>query len=63
MSKTGIPAQDTHDENLDETAREVELESISSYGKGDLLSQEDVDPVLNMKMHLVNDVSEYLMCL
>jgi hypothetical protein len=29
----------------------------SSLGKGDILSQEHTDPVLNAKMHLVNNVS------
>lgn len=29
----------------------------SSLDKGDLLSQEHTDPVLNAKMHLVNNVS------
>jgi hypothetical protein len=28
----------------------------SSIGKGDILSQEHTDPVLNAKMHLVNNV-------
>lgn len=28
-----------------------------SIGKGDLLSQEHTDPVLNAKMKLINDVS------
>lgn len=29
----------------------------SSLGKGDILSQEHTDPVLNAKMHLINNVS------
>lgn len=29
----------------------------SSLGKGDILSREHIDPVLNAKMHLVNNVS------
>ena len=35
---------------------DVERDSVS-IAKGDLLSQEHVDPVLSAKMHLVNDVS------
>lgn len=33
--------------------------STASLGKGDLLSLEHIDPVLNAKMHLVNDVRVY----
>ena len=29
----------------------------SSLGKGDILSREHTDPVLNAKMHLINNVS------
>lgn len=32
-------------------------EDGSSIGKGDILSREHTDPVLNAKMHLVNNVS------
>lgn len=42
------------DEILDQ---DVERDSIS-IAKGDLLGQEHVDPVLNAKMHLVNDVCD-----
>lgn len=35
--------------------QDVERDSVS-IAKGDLLGQEHVDPVLNAKMHLVNDV-------
>lgn len=47
--------------NMDDKKREesyepdIERDSVS-IAKGDLLSQEHVDPVLNAKMHLVNDV-------
>lgn len=30
----------------------------SSLGKGDILSKEHTDPVLNAKMHLINNVSD-----
>lgn len=45
------------DEKKEKEAYEpdVELDSVS-IAKGDLLSQEHVDPVLNAKLHLVNDV-------
>ena len=42
-----------------DVARDVELEhdfDAMELGKGDLLSREHVDPVLNAKMHLVNNV-------
>lgn len=32
-------------------------EDNSSFGKGDILQLEHTDPVLNAKMHLVNNVS------
>jgi hypothetical protein len=39
----------------------VDIERASddgvSVGHGDLLQLEHTDPILNMKMHLVNDVS------
>lgn len=38
---------------------DVERDSVS-IAKGDLLSQEHVDPVLNAKMHLVNDVRLFI---
>ena len=45
------------DKKLDD-ARDVERDSdTTSVRKGDLLSLEAVDPVLNAKMSLVNDVS------
>ena len=37
--------------------QDVERDSVS-ITKGDLLAQEHVDPVLNAKMHLVNDVGD-----
>lgn len=46
--KSGVPR--------DEEA--ASLDSLPLSGKGDLLSLEHTDPVLNAKMHLVNDVSE-----
>ncbi len=36
---------------------QVSLSSGPSFGKGDLLSLEHTDPVLNAKMHLINNVS------
>lgn len=32
-------------------------DDVYSLGKGDILQQEHTDPVLNAKMHLVNNVS------
>lgn len=32
-------------------------DDASSLGKGDILSREHTDPVLNAKMHLINNVS------
>ena len=37
--------------------REVDDDG-SSLGKGDILSREHTDPVLNAKMHLINNVSQ-----
>ena len=34
-------------------------EDATSFGKGDILQLEHVNPVLNAKMHLVNNVSPY----
>jgi len=38
--------------------QDIERDDLS-IGKGDLLSQEHVDPVINAKMHLVNDVRNF----
>ena len=39
------------------TRKEFETNSdVTSLGKSDILGREAVDPVLNAKMHLVNDV-------
>lgn len=35
--------------------QDIESQDASSIGKGDVLSQEHTDPVLNAKMHLVNN--------
>jgi hypothetical protein len=48
--------------NLDDKkggATDLERASIEveSFGKGDILQLEHTDPVLNAKMHLVNNVS------
>jgi hypothetical protein len=34
-------------------------EDAHSFGKGDILQLEHVNPVLNAKMHLVNNVSQH----
>jgi hypothetical protein len=34
-------------------------DDASSLGKGDILSREHTDPVLNAKMHLINNVSKF----
>lgn len=36
---------------------DVERASVSSFGKGDILSLENTDSTLNAKMYLINDVS------
>lgn len=41
---------------LNDTSRDPEIaDDAASVGKGDILSQEHLDPVLNAKMHLVNN--------
>lgn len=35
----------------------IDVDDGSSLGKGDILSREHTDPVLNAKMHLINNVS------
>jgi hypothetical protein len=58
----------SEDEKKLEASKDLENYSeTTSLGKGDLLSLEHVDPVLNAKMSLVNDVSPtrmraFLMC-
>jgi len=42
--------------------RDIEAASnndATSFGKGDILQLEHVNPVLNAKMHLVNNVSQH----
>ena len=45
---------------------DVERHSLNGYatsfGKGDILQLEHTDPVLNAKMHLVNNVCSYSIC-
>jgi len=38
--------------------QDVERDDSVSIAKGDVLSAENLDPVLNAKMHLVNDVGD-----
>lgn len=47
------------DKKIVEGTADVERasEDAVSFGKGDLLQLEHTDPVLNAKMHLVNNVS------
>jgi len=33
--------------------------SVATLNKGEVLTLQDVDPALNAKMHLVNDVRDY----
>jgi hypothetical protein len=58
-----LPYRDTiepgHDIEKSPSSEEDRL-SDSSHPKSDLLAREDVDPVLNAKMHLVNNVSTKL---
>ena len=51
--KSGLPRDD--EEN-------ASLHSTSTLGKGDILSLEHTDPVLNAKMHLINDVRAAICC-
>jgi hypothetical protein len=43
------------DEKKVDLGRDDETASLTSFGKGDLLSLEHTDPVINAKMHLVNN--------
>ncbi len=56
-------AQPIADEKvLDKKVRDEEAASLDdtvSIGKGDILSLENTDPVLNAKMHLINNVSAF----
>lgn len=45
-----------------QTDVERQSEDAVSVGKGDLLQLEHTDPVLNAKMHLVNNVSLLITC-
>ena len=52
-------AKDTEKYAADNELREASLD----YGKGeDILGQQDIDPALNAKMHIVNNVRD-LLCL
>ena len=55
-------SQPIADEKVDNKKRRGDEETASlddtvSLGKGDILSLENTDPVLNAKMHLINNVS------
>jgi len=53
------PITDSFDDKKTfEQEPDIERDDLS-IGKGDLLSQEHVDPVINAKMHLVNDVRNF----
>lgn len=55
---TSAAEKKTDDKDLNATvgADDVEaLDETRSFGKGDVLGLEHVDPVLNAKMHLVNN--------
>jgi hypothetical protein len=51
-------------EDTEKTAGDVQPRDISfDYGDGeDILSLQDVDPALNAKMHIVNNVSSSTTC-
>jgi len=53
MEDTTKPHEKKVQENDVENA--TVLDDTSSLGKGDILSLEHTDPVLNAKMHLVNN--------
>ena len=44
-----------YDEKDSRNVQDIESLETTSMGKGDVLSQEHTDPVLNAKMHLVNN--------
>ena len=44
-----------HDDKESRNIHDVESLETGSIGKGDVLSLEHTDPVLNAKMHLVNN--------
>ena len=55
-------SQPIADEKMDDKKPRGDEETASlddtvSLGKGDILSLENTDPVLNAKMHLINNVS------
>jgi hypothetical protein len=56
-SKVGDPAFDEKKADVPANHEDPELGSdTDSLAKGDVLSLESVDPVLNAKMHIVNNV-------
>lgn len=47
-----------HDKDVEHGGQAIiNGDDASSLGKGDILSREHTDPVLNAKMHLINNVS------
>lgn len=58
MTSTNNGVAEPPSEKAMDKHRDLERDSeTSSVSKGDLLSLEHVDPVLNAKMSLINDVS------
>jgi hypothetical protein len=55
--------QPQEDEKIVELPIDAETASENSFGKGDLLSLEHTDPVINAKMHLVNNVRKLVLSL
>ena len=49
-----------HNKDTEKYAADTELRDSSlDYGKGeDILGQQDIDPALNAKMHIVNNVRQ-----
>lgn len=47
--------EEKHFEKDSGNVQDVESQDATSIGKGDVLSLEHTDPVLNAKMHLVNN--------
>lgn len=57
LNNKSAPPMDESKEKVSDEHADVELAQSPSSGKGDILGQEHTDPVLNAKMHLVNNVS------
>ena len=58
-----LPDEKMDDKKIRGDEETASLDDTVSVGKGDILSLENTDPVLNAKMHLINNVSDARLCL